>query len=79
MLTLWVPTVPTVVAVAYLLLVFPLDALPRIEARIGICDQWRDRQAGNVALPGEDHKLFTDRYFAEAGPGVYPAPIEVVQ
>lgn len=72
-LTQWIPP-GGLVAVAYLLLVFPRDALPRMEARIGICDQWQDRQFGNYGSDAE-RRLFTERYFAESGPGVYPATI----
>lgn len=75
-LTKWIPS-PPAAAVAYLLLAFPVDALPRMEARIGIVSQWQDPTFGNY---GEDNemKLFTERYFAESGPGVYPAPIVTV-
>jgi hypothetical protein len=65
------------IAAAYLLLTFDREGrkLPQMIARIGICDQWQDRFAGNVGEPGE-RRLFTERYFAESGPGVYPATIE---
>lgn len=73
-LTEWIPSVPNAVAVAYLLVIYPPGALPYMEARIGICDQWEDRRAGNIGDPDE-RRLFTQRYFAESGPGVYSAPI----
>lgn len=64
-------------ATAYLLLTYDVEGreLPQMVARIGICDQWQDRAAGNIGEPGE-RRLFTERYFAESGPGVYPALIE---
>lgn len=71
-LTQWIPHFPNFAAVAYLLIVFPLRGQPRIEARIGIPSQWEDPVRGNV---GEDHRLFTQRYYGESGPGVYPATI----
>lgn len=71
----WIPTMPAV-AVAYLLLVFPLEEFPHMEARIGIRDQWQDHDLGNLGNPNrEPGRQFTERYFAESGPGVYPAPI----
>jgi hypothetical protein len=71
-LTAWIRPIAT----AYLLLIHDPEGrkLPHMEARVGICDQWQDRSAGNTGEPGE-HRLFTERYFAESGPGVYPAPI----
>lgn len=65
------------IATAYFLLTHDPEGrkLPKMVARIGICDQWQDRSAGNVGEPGE-RRLFTERYFAESGPGVYPAPIQ---
>lgn len=74
-LTAWVPAPGRSIAVAYLLVVYPLDALPRMEARIGICDQWEDRRYGNGAAERDPRRLFSQRYFAESGPGIYPAHI----
>lgn len=72
MLTAWIPGV----GYAYLLLVEDPDGLrlPHMEARIGIQDQWQSAQYGNY---GEDweRRLFTERYFAESGLGVYRAHI----
>lgn len=64
------------IATAYLLLIDDPEGrtLPQMVARIGICDQWQDRSRGNVGEPGE-RRLFSERYFAESGPGVYPASI----
>lgn len=64
------------IATAYLLLIADPEGrrFEQVVARVGICDQWQDRAAGNIGEPGE-RRLFTERYFAESGPGVYPAPI----
>lgn len=71
-LTAWVQPV----ANAYLLATFDPEGrtLPKMVARVGIVDQWQSREFGNY---GEDweRRLFTERYFAESGPGVYPATI----
>lgn len=48
----------------------------KLEARIGVSSQWQDPRAGNVEEEGASWKSFTERYFAESGPGIYPAPIE---
>lgn len=74
-LTQWIPCAgKDTIAVAYLLIIFPVDRQPHMEARIGICDQWENRRYGNLGNPDE-RRLFTQRYFAESGPGVYPATI----
>jgi hypothetical protein len=76
-LTAWLPTVGRSVAVAYVVMVpQPPSAGWHWEpqGRIGICSQWQDPVYGNVGEPGE-HRVFSKRYFAESGPGVYPVPI----
>lgn len=67
------------IATAYLLVITGVRdqrVVTEIQARIGICSQWKDPSSGNFAEPDEEPKLFTQRYFAESGPGVYPATIE---
>lgn len=59
------------VAVAYVLLLrtWRKDHIHHeIVARIGIPDQWEDPQYGN-----NRDELFSRRYYAHEGPGVYPA------
>jgi hypothetical protein len=70
LLTAWIPKASwgqSSRIAAYLLTIPGTD---RVVARIGICAQWEDRQRGN------GHGLFTERYFGESGPGIYPVPIE---
>lgn len=74
-LTAWVPRPGNALAVAYLLLVYGPDALPRMEARVEIRSQWKDFSVGNREEPGEPRRLFSQRYFDESGPGIYPAHI----
>ncbi|MBX9918853.1 MAG: hypothetical protein K2Y33_03310 [Mycolicibacterium frederiksbergense] len=80
-LTAWVsgrPNIYDAVATAYLLAITEVrdgQVVAEMQARIGICDQWKDRSHGNYAEPDEEPKLFTERYFAESGPGIYPAHI----
>lgn len=73
LLAAWVPKqtwTRASVATAYLL---TIPGTNRVEARIGIRSQWDDAQFGN----GDG--LFTERYFAESGSGVYPLPITDVE
>ena len=51
----------------------------KLEARIGVATQWRDPQAGNIEEEGAPWNSFTERYYAESGPGIYPAPIEEIK
>jgi hypothetical protein len=60
----------SIVATAYILLTN--DGL---QGRIGICDQWEDRAAGNRGPVGGPFKLLTERYWGESGPGIYPVPV----
>jgi hypothetical protein len=64
------PPIQNHVATAYILMTN--DGL---QGRIGICDQWEDRAAGNVGPVGGPFKLLTERYWGESGPGVYPVPV----
>lgn len=57
----------------------PFPYLPRMVARIGIGSQWEDPIFGNLSPVNGERSLFTQRYFAIEGPGVYPAEIETRQ
>lgn len=75
----WLPKASfslTTVATVYILVIDGEDPLlPEVVGRIGICSQWDDPVSGNYGAPGE-RRLFSQRYWAESGPGVYPVPIE---
>jgi hypothetical protein len=61
---------PEIVATAYILM-----TNDGAVGRIGICDQWEDRQAGNKGPVGGPFKLLTERYWGESGPGIYAIPV----